>query len=39
MTRSDWQHGPVEIPIADAALCAAATREIYAQRPRWRPAS
>jgi hypothetical protein len=36
MTRSDWQHGPVEIPIADSPLCAAASREIYAQRPRWR---
>ncbi|KYF55854.1 hypothetical protein BE08_05030 [Sorangium cellulosum] len=26
----------IEIPIADPALCAAACREIYAQRPRWR---
>lgn len=28
-------HGPRAIQIADEALCAAACREIYAQRPRW----
>ena len=31
-----WQREPLEIPIADASVCTAACREIYAQRARWR---
>jgi len=33
---ASWKREPIEIPIADPLLCAAACREIYAQRTRWR---
>jgi hypothetical protein len=33
---STWKREPIEIPIAEPALCVSACREIYAQRTRWR---